>query len=230
MKLGFQTQIVILTACILASSSGWASSSSGGDHALGIGAAIFSPGQTDLNSYTDSTSLVGTKDLSTGYEFMLDYEYRIPSSIFAIIFRPSYFTQSASGGGVSTSVSGYSIFPMLKIYALENSFIHFYMQVGFGYGNVNAAISNGSASGTWTAGQFGAQAGLGALFCITPSHCIVVEGNGRYLDFNRVLGSGSGSFGGNATQTSANELEIKGRDADVSMSGVQGVLGYKFIF
>lgn len=203
----------------------------GGGHSIGFGLGLMSPSQGDTNSWIDSLSISGTKNVSTAYEVIADYEYRYSGTMYSLMLRPSYFTQSASGGGVEAKLSGFTFFPMLRLYPLENSFIKFFMHVGLGYGSLSTTLSNNnaSASGTFDGSTFGAMAGLGAQFCFTDSHCAVLEGNFRYLPIERNTGSASGTLGGNITQT-AGELEINNRDLSTTLSGVQGLLGYKMTF
>lgn len=232
--LSFASIVLFALPSFAARSSGGggaASSLGGGSDALGLSVALMSPDQADVNSWIDSTAKTGTKNLGTGYELMLDYEYRIGRSIFSVLFRPSYFTQTASGGGIEAKETGYTFFPMLRLYPLENSFIHFFMQLGVGYGKLTTELSNNnnSASGSYDGSAFGAIAGLGAIFCFTDTHCMVIEGNARYLPIERNTGSANGTLGGNLTQTSG-ELERSNNDIGTTMSGIQGVLGYKLMF
>jgi hypothetical protein len=201
----------------------------GGSSSIGLGLAIMSPSQGDVNNWIDSLGTAGTKNLGTGYELMFDYEYRFTSSIFALLFRPSYFTQSASGGGVEAKLTGYTFFPVLRLYPLENDFIKFFMQIGLGYGSLKSELSNNGASGSFDGNTFGAVGGLGAQFCFTSSHCMMVEGNVRYLPIERNTGKASGSLGGNITQTDG-ELELSGKDLSTTMSGIQGILAYRMNF
>lgn len=200
-------------------------------HSLGFALSLTNASQGDVNGWINSTSQTGTKELSSGYEFIFDYGYRFSSSMFALLVRPSYFMQSANGGGVEASLSGFTLFPMLRIIPLENNFIQFFMQVGVGYGSLSTKLSNSntSGSGTFDGSTFGGIAGIGANFCFTPSHCAVVEGNFRYLPIERNSGTASGSLGGSITQTSG-ELEFNNRDLGTTLSGIQGILGYRLTF
>lgn len=200
-----------------------------GGHSLGFSIALMSPSQGDVNSWIDSVGAAGTKNVGAAYEVMADYEYRFSSTMFSMMFRPSYFTQSASGGGVSAKLTGLTFFPMFRLYPLENNFIRFFMQAGLGYGRLSTDLENGSASGTFDGSTFGAIGGLGAAFCFTPSHCMVIEGNVRYLPIERNTGKANAALGGNITQYDG-ELEMNGKDLGTTLSGVQGVLGYKLTF
>lgn len=203
----------------------------GGSSSLGFNLSIMSPSQSDTNEWIDSLAVSGTKNLGTGYELSADYEYRFSGTMFSLMFRPSYFTQTASGGGVEAKLTGYTFFPFLRLYPLESNFIRFFMQIGLGYGSLSTELSNSnnSSSGTFDGSNFGATAGLGAQFCFTTSHCAVIEGNVRYLPIDRNTGSASGTLGGKITQT-AGELEINSKDLGTTLSGIQGILGYKLYF
>lgn len=201
----------------------------GGGHSLDFAIALMSPTQGDVNAWVTSLGTAGTKEVGTGYEFMFDYHYRFSSTMFALMFRPSYFTQSANGGGVEAKLTGLTFFPMLRLYPLENNFIKFFMQVGLGYGKLTTDLSNNGASGSFDGSAFGAMGGLGAQFCFTDAHCMSIEGNIRYLPIERNTGSASGSLGGSITQT-AGELELSGKDLGTTLSGIQGVIGYTLNF
>lgn len=200
-----------------------------GNHSLGFSLSLTGPDQKDVNSWVNSLNTVGTKELSSGYEAIADYQYRFSSTMFSMLFRPSYLSQSASGGGVTTSLSSFTFFPMFRLYPLENSFIQLFLQVGVGYGNASLKLENGSAAGTFSNSAFGALAGLGVNFCFSANHCAVIEGNFRYLPIERLEGNAGGVLGGNITQSNG-ELEKNNVDLGVTLSGVQGIIGYRFNF
>lgn len=200
-----------------------------GNHSMGFNLSLTGPTQEDVNSWVNSLGLAGTKELAGGYEFLFDYQYRFDRTMFSMLFRPSYLTQSADGGGVRSSMTAFTLFPMFRLYPLENDFIQFFMQVGVGYGSVNLALSNGANSGTYSNAAFGGIGGIGANFCFTPNHCMTVEGNFRYLPIQRLTGSGTGNLGGNITQMNG-ELEKDNVDLGVTLSGVQGIIGYRLVF
>lgn len=214
----------------------------GGGHSLG-GLLIFtSPSQDDLNTLIERANQreggISTKSLGQGYELSVNYEYRFSGTMFSVAMRPSYFMQSSKGSGNGKGfdyiLSGWSLFPMLKLTPLENSFIKFYMQVGLGYGRLNGLISESGAMAQFTSGTFGGSTGLGAEFCFTPEHCMMLEGNLRYLPFERNKASSvvGGSFVSGSLSQAANgqEVEIDNVDLATTMSGVQGTLGYMYHF
>lgn len=231
-KIGVILSVFLTTAPLTVLARGGGGGGSGSS--IDVGISIMSPNQSDVNDWIDSIGVTGTKNVSTGYEFLADYEYRISSTMFAMLFRPSYFMQSASGGGVEAKLTGLTVFPMFRLYPLENGFIKFFMQVGLGYGQLKTELSNNGASGTFDGSTFGAIGGLGAQFCFTDSHCMVIEGNLRYLPIERNTGSASGTLGGHITQPGTGggngELELSGKDLGTTMSGIQGVIGYKLNF
>ncbi|PWU19639.1 MAG: hypothetical protein C5B49_05440, partial [Bdellovibrio sp.] len=187
---------VLLAAGLIASSTaafargGGGGHSSGGGDILSAGFAFLSPDQSDLNAFVDAQGVVGTKELSSAYEFFIEYESRFSGTMFALAFRPSYFTETASGGGVSAGVSGFTFFPIFRIYPLENDYFHLYFNVGVGYGQALVSLGSNGASGSYTGNTFGALAGLGVAICFTASSCVSVEGNARYLPIKPVTGSG----------------------------------------
>lgn len=233
MKIFFYTAIGFLTLFstnVLAMGSG---------HSLGANLVFISPAQDDLDTLIDRANAraggISTKPFGQAYEFAAQYQYRFSGTIFAMVFRPSYFTQSTKGSGGGSdynySLSGWTFFPMLRIYPLENNFIRFFMQLGIGYGQLTGEIEEGSASTEFKGSNFGALGGLGAEFCFTDAHCMVLEGNLRYLPMERNLPkSSSGTFAGDSVDPSGTELEMSGRDVKTTMSGVQAILGYMFNF
>jgi len=200
-----------------------------GNHSLGFAASLTGPSQSDVNSWVASLNTVGTKELSTGYELMADYQYRFDRTMFSLLFRPSFLSQSADGGGVSSSISSFTFFPLFRIYPLENNFIQLFMQVGVGYGSASLKLEKSGVSGSYSNSAFGALAGIGVNFCFNANHCAVVEGNFRYLPIERLEGNAGGSLGGNITQANG-ELEKNNKDFGVTLTGVQGIIGYRFTF
>lgn len=227
------TKLALLFASLVISTSAFAAGGSGG-HSLGAGIVLMTPGQEDLNSVIDeinSSESRAVNKLGSAYELPLYYQYRFSSSMFALQFRPSYFMQSASGSGYDTKLSGFTIFPMLRMYPLENNFIHFFMQTGVGYGRISGSMSGPNGSVDWAGGAFGAVAGLGAEFCFTDAHCMVVEGNVRYLPVERNIVSGvSGTPSGFDSVVDDHELENGNMDVKSTMSGIQGGLFYQMNF
>lgn len=200
------------------------------EHSLNFGLGLNTANQKDVNQWVDSLGYAGTKNVGSGYEFFAAYEYRFSSSMFALHFRPSYYTASASGGGVDASMSGLTFFPMLRLYPLENKFMKFFMQIGLGAGMLTTKLSNSTTggSGSYGGSAFGAVAGLGAQFCFTDAHCMLVEGNARYLPMERNSGTGT-TLGGQITQFNG-ELELNNSDLATTLSGIQGSIGYVLNF
>ncbi|MGZ5279742.1 MAG: hypothetical protein ACXWC9_07370 [Pseudobdellovibrionaceae bacterium] len=206
----------------------------GSGHSLGFGVVLTTPGQEDLNTVIDEINASESRainKLGTAYELTSYYQYRFSSSMFALQFRPSYFTQSATGSSYDTKLTGFTFFPMVRMYPLENNFIHFFMQTGVGYGRMTGTMSGPNGSVDWVGGAFGAMAGMGAEFCFTDAHCVIVEGNVRYLPIERNIVSGtSGTPSGFDTITNDGELENGNMDVKSSMSGIQGALHYQLNF
>jgi opacity protein-like surface antigen len=214
----------------------------GGGHSIAGFLGFISPGQDDMDLLIDRSNTraggISTKPFGQGYEFAFMYQYRISGTMFAIGFRPSLFTQSSSGEAPAGqkykySLSGWTFFPMLKLIPLENDFIKFFIQVGVGYGRLNGKIQEDQAEIEFSGGNFGGLSGLGAEFCFSDSHCVVLEGNLRYLPFERNKATKvSGTFAANSLTNAvdAQEVEIDSRDLATTMSGVTANLGYIFTF
>jgi len=204
---------------------------SSGGNSIGFGVGILSAPQTDLNSYLDGLNIAGVKDVGSAYEFSAQYAHRFSGTMFAVIFRPSLFTQSSTGTA-SANMSGVLFFPIVRLVPLENNFMKFFLQVGVGYGNISGTLSNGSSNLAFSGGTFGGLAGLGAEFCFTPSNCIVLEGNARYLPIYRnIVTASSGNMGGSiGTPVLNGELRANNNDVITTMGGFLGIVGYNFYF
>lgn len=212
-----------------------------GDMFLGLGVATVSSGQDDLNGVIDENRAVNgasTKNLGNAWEFYANWGYRFSGTMYAFVFRPSYFMQEATGSGTGGSydvkLSGFTIMPMFRIYPLENAFIKFYMQAGLGYGSLSGSITAGANSLDFKGSAFGPIGGIGVDFCFTDAHCLTVEGNLRYMPIERNLSSGGNCSGSAITGISqcgnSSEVERNNSDLRTTMSGVQGLVGYTMNF
>jgi hypothetical protein len=205
-----------------------------GESSIGVGLILTAPSQDDVNAVIDSNNTSqsrATNKLGTAYELTANYQTRFSGSIFALQFRPSYFTQSSNGSGYDVKLNGFTFFPILRIYPLENSFIHFFLQTGIGYGKLNGSMSGPNGSLNWTGDAFGAMGGLGAEFSFTPDHALVIEGNLRYLPIQRNIASSvSGTPSGFSQANNDQELEYGGQDLKTTLSGIQGIIGYQMMF
>ncbi len=214
--------------------SGGASGAFSGESSIGIELSVGGPSQDDLNGVVDSINALqsrSTNKLGTSYEISVDYQSRLSGTIFAIQYRPSYFTQSATGSGYDTKLVGMTFFPMLRLYPLENGFIHFFLQGGIGYGKLSGSMTGPFGSVNWSGESFGMQGGLGAEFMITDSQAIMLEGNLRYMPIQRnITSSTTGTPSGFSQTAGGYELESNGTDTKTTLSGVYGVVGYRFIF
>jgi len=209
----------------------------GGGHSLQFGLGLLTAGQDDMNTLIKTARAAGadTGDMGSAYELFAQYQYRFSGTMFAIAFRPSYVMQSATGSGGGSAydykLSGLTVFPIFRLYPLENSFIKFYMQTGLGYGRMSGDVSAGGNSIAFSGSAFGALGGLGVDFCFTPEHCVSIEGNLRYLPIERnVASSASGSVPGLSQSTNGQEVEISGGDLKTTLSGIQGSIAYTLNF
>lgn len=241
------TSTVILTFLfiLLSATQAFAKSSGGGaslsgDSSFEFGLAISNASQdavNDMIKYANSNTSGGisTSSLTSGYEFSVSYVMRIKSSMFALILRPSYFTQSqtgsGSGGSFDYKLTGYTIFPMLRLIPLENNFIKFFMQTGVGYGKLSADVTEASNSISFSGDNFGGILGLGVDFCFTATSCLTIEGNARYLPIPRnLVSSKTGSFGSLTRSGVGGEIEANSNDLATTLSGIQGMIAYTLNF
>lgn len=209
----------------------------GGGMAIGFGIGMMTASQDDLETHATAVNQAfsgrNAVKPGTGTEFSGFYEYRFSSSMFALHFQPSYFTQTGKGGTDTSTLTGLTLFPLLRLYPLENGFIHFYMQAGVGYGQLKGKIDQStSGSVEFSGSAFGAMAGLGSQFCFTPSQCMYLEGNFRYLPIQRnlVSSSYSSTADGFSRSGSGQELELNNADVQTTLSGIIGSIGYQLNF
>lgn len=217
----------------------------GGNHSFGTNFSFASPSQDDIDTLISSANTsaggISTKPMGQGYELNLQYMYRFSGSMFALLFRPSIFSQNtlgkaADGAKYNYELSGWTFFPTFRLIPLENSFLKFYMQIGLGYGRLTGKIRENDSTIEFSGGNFGASTGIGAEFCFFDSHCFNLEGNFRYLPFERNKatavtansGWGTGSITGNPA--SGEEVEISNRDLGTTLSGMLASIGYTFYF
>lgn len=212
-----------------------------GDHSLGVGFAYMGASQDDINGAIDdantaTTGGISTKNLGSGYEFFANWIIRFERSMYSIVLRPGYFTQSSTGSGNGQSydykLSGLTFFPMFRLTPLENDFIKFFMQMGLGYGSLSGDIKAAGQSIAFSGSAFGAVGGIGVDFCFTPSHCVTIEGNVRYLPIERNVASTgcTGTVPGLSQCGSGQEVERNSKDLQTTLSGVMGVLAYTLNF
>ncbi len=211
-----------------------------GQFFMGVNAGIVTTDQKDMNelkSRANARDTVGAGDLSNAYEVGFELGYRFSGSIFAVSLRPSYFTQSTDGNGDSGSykysVSGFSVFPMFRIYPLENDMMRFYMQMGLGYGMSSGKIREASASADFSGTGYGTMVGLGAEFLLSDVHSFGVEGNMRYLSYERnTIDSRGGTFADDSLSQSNldQEIEMDGRDLKTTMTGIVIMARYIFYY
>lgn len=205
-----------------------------GDSSLGFGIALVPAGQNSLDGiidkYNDDNG-TSTKNFGSAYEFFGNWIYRYERSDYALVFRPAYFMQEASGDGNSIKLTGYTIYPIFRLYALENDFISFFFQAGVGYGSLKGEAKLHTDNVTFEGSAFGALGGIGVDFCFVPGHCLTIEGNLRYHPIERNINK-SGSCSGSAGLqcTAGEEFERNNRDVGTTFSGIQGIAGYTLKF
>ncbi len=216
-----------------------AAKSVSGSGAIGFGFTAVNATQGDINSVIAAeaaTSSISTKEITSAYEFWAQYVFQFDGTMFAIALRPSYFTAGQSGSGTGGSfdykLTGYTLFPLIRLYPLENGFMRLFMQAGLGWGKLSTSITQGADTLAFEGSNYGAMGGLGVDFCFTESHCVTIEGDIRYLPIERNLAtSASSSSMGGFTQTQKDkEVEINNRDLDTTMSGVMGTIAYTYYF
>jgi opacity protein-like surface antigen len=216
---------------------------SGGDSQFGLLAGASQSAQDQLNTLVSransrlTSGPVSTQALNSAWELGLQYGYRFSGTMYTVLLRPTYFFETSNGsgkdGGYNYGVTGYTIFPMLRITPLENDIMRFFIQAGIGYARANTKIEEGGATLNAVGDAFGMAVGLGAEFCLTPSQCLSLEGNYRYLMMQRNIASdASGTFASDSLSRAAQnrEVELDGDDLKVKMGGLQFLAGYSIHF
>lgn len=200
-----------------------------GSHSISLGISTLSATQDDINGILAANN---GKDLPGAYEITGSWIYRFDRSSYSFVIRPSYFTQSVDSSGAEAKLTGFTLFPIFRLYPLENAFIKFFMQGGLGYGSLKGSLDINSTTVDFEGSAFGAMGGIGVDFCFSDAHCLTVEGNLRYLPIerNKVSGGNCTTLNGTSQCTVGSELEVNNKDAGTSMSGVQGLVGYTMNF
>ncbi|MCB0351023.1 MAG: outer membrane beta-barrel protein, partial [Bdellovibrionales bacterium] len=207
-----------------------------GGWSMGGNIGFINADQDDMNKEIEAGG-VGASKFGNAWEVNGHIGYRISGSSIGLSFRPSYFLYTEEKGtDTAFSMSGFTIFPMMKWYMLEDQTIKFFSQFGIGYGHMSGSIEEATNSVDFSGGSLGYQAGLGAEFCFARVHCVNVEGNLRFLGVERftvdsVSGTLVGAGSSKITQDAkGKELEINDRDFAGSMSGVLAMVGYTLYF
>jgi opacity protein-like surface antigen len=215
----------------------------GGDNQFSIIAGVSNSNQDQINTLISRSNArttsgpISTPALNSAYELGVQYGYRFTGTMYAVLLRPTYFYEKATGSGKDGSynygISGFTIIPMLRLYPLENEFMKFFLQLGVGYGRANTSIEEGSARLDAVGDAFGTTLGLGAEFCMTASQCLSLEANLRYMTVVRNIASeASGTWASDSlSQAQTNkEVELDSDDLMVRMGGLQFLAGYVIHF
>ena len=230
--------IIVLGLTLALSGSLWARKK----HAFGAFFSSTSASQDDVNTLiarVNQVSPITATPMGSAYELVFHYSYQFGRSMYALEIRPSYFYQrsdgSGTGGDYKYGLTGFTLFPSLRITPLANKFIKFFFHFGLGYGSLSGDLQEASESIKYGGAAFGAMLGLGTEFCFTKNHCMGVEGNFRYLPIVRnIVSSTSGDLtdnGGNITQHGdTQEFEFDNKDVITTMSGIMGMVGYIYRF
>ncbi|WP_413560011.1 hypothetical protein [Bdellovibrio sp. HCB209] len=235
------TLFLIQTANAAPAPRGLSRNAISGVSSFGLAFSVVTAGQNDMNSVIDANNTANganTKNLGSAYEIAGTWAYRFGGTDYAFVLRPGYFMQSQTGSGTGGDydykLDGFTVFPMMRLYPLENAFIHFFLQGGVGYGLLKGEIKAGPNDLKFDGSAFGAIVGMGVDFCFTESHCLTVEGNARYLPIERNTTSGgncSGTAIDGITQCGGSqEVEHNYTDLRTTMSGIQGLIGYTMNF
>ena len=232
-------QLIVIVGVCLFMTDAYAK---GGGASLGFGLNLTTADQGDMDRLIDAQNVaqggISTSSFGSALEFSAHWEYRF-SGMLALQFRGTYFTQDStgSGGGLDFdySVTGFTLFPIMRWYLLESSVLAFYGQVGIGWGFASGDITEGAGQLSYSGNASGFMGGIGAELCFVANHCMAIEGNFRYLPVERTTvdsrNAGALATGTALTQAGdGQELEIGGRDLAVSMGGIQGMIAYIFRF
>ncbi|MCC7403880.1 MAG: outer membrane beta-barrel protein [Bdellovibrionales bacterium] len=245
--MGIQFIRSLIVMVVLASTVGAWARGGGGGWSLGANLGITAADQADLDKLVTRSNQraggISTGQLGNAWEGNGYISYRF-GGMTAMQLRIGFLYQnedgSDSGGNAyEYGLVGFTLFPMFRFYLLEDNMIKFYTQLGLGWGSVSGDIKEGNNSLEFSGNALGYMGGIGAEFCFwSDSHCFTVEGNLRILGIERLTAdSVSGDFlGGSPNPASLSqaqkgkEVEIDGRDLGVTLSGIEGFIGYHFYF
>jgi hypothetical protein len=214
--------LIAIVACT--STTGFALTSSGktastsslstlggnGQYGFGLLGGIVNSSQDDLNALIARSNArangISTTQMNQAYELDAFVEFRFTGTMYAIQFRPGYFYEvkngMSSGQDYDYAVKGITLFPIFKMYPLENDLMKVYLQLGLGYGQMYGEIHEAGAVAQFESGAFGSIVGIGAQIYVTQNSCLALEVNYRYLSFDRALVDNSiGSFANNSLNT-----------------------------
>ena len=104
---------ILFSLIMMVSSNLWAAK---GGSSIGGFFGTAGASQTDINSVITTTSS-GAGRLTSGLEFAGFWQYRF-SGMLALQFRGSYLSQSESNGSNKYALSGFTLFPMMRLYLL----------------------------------------------------------------------------------------------------------------
>jgi hypothetical protein len=242
--LGFVIGILTPASSALAARGGFGGGGGlGGDNQFSIVGGVSNSGQDQINTMISRSNAratsgpISTPAINGAYELGVQYGYRFSGTMYAILLRPTFFYAKASGSGKDGSynygVTGFTVFPMLRLYPLENELMKFFLQIGMGYGRANSSIEEGAGNLNAVGDAFGTSMGLGAEFCVTASQCFSLEANYRYMTMERNIATdASGTWAtGSLSQAQTNqEVELDGDDLMVRMGGLQFLAGYVIHF
>lgn len=233
-------RILLVILCLSISSVSFAKGKGGFSFGGMLGLAS-TGGQTDINAMigdanTGADGPISTGELTSGMEYIAHASYRFSGSMVEWQFRPSYFTASSTGtgtGGVDYNyeASGFTMFSVWRFVILESKIFKFFGNTGLGWAFVDGNVQENAYNVKFKGNGMGVLGGLGAEFCFTASHCMVVEGNVRYLPIQRtIVKSSSAASSGNHSSPANGEYEYNNSDVGISLSGIVGTLGYTFRF
>lgn len=214
----------------------------GGNMHIGASFGLLTAGQDDLNTLQqrdNAANTISTPQLGSAYEISGSFGYRFSGTIYEIMFRPSYFWHSvdgskSGGGAYEYGVKGLMLYPVFRLYPLENAFMKFFFQFGVGYGKLYGRVVENTYTVEFEGNNFGYLAGLGVEMCVTDAHCFGLEGNlrGARAEKSTVTSVSGTPPGGGITQGSSvgQELEMDSRDLVITGSGIQANLVYVMRF
>lgn len=227
--------------------TGTAFAAESGGWSLGVNLGLTNVDQSDMDLLISRANTreggISTSSFGSAWNGNVFLGYRFSGTVVAIEFRPSFFYQAkdgtnSSGGAFDYSVLGISLFPLIRFHMLENNYIKFFSHIGIGFGYATGEIkeqgSTASGSVDFSGSDMGYMAGLGAQFCfLGGGHCLNIEGNLKVLSIERLTADkASGSFASDSLSQAqkSKEVEIGDRDFGVTMTGIEGMLGYVYWF
>ena len=123
----------------------------GSEISIGFNVGLAGGGQSDMNKLISNANTresgLSVSDLGNAWDLNATFTYRVTDMI-GLQFRPGMYMVSEDGSNSSGSfeyaVTGFTIFPVMRLYLLENNYIAFFSNIAVGWGYLSGEIKEAS--------------------------------------------------------------------------------------